>query len=130
MTPIDKKIIGSNLPMSERKLLFLGVLASTIFDTKRFKLNDDLHDYIAIYENAFNVVSKGGEKGFRPYVFKSRTLLVSRILKLIFKTTDIELLNLIFNKHVKYLNDVVPTKKKNKERHTTTLLEDLESEDD
>lgn len=88
----------SNYTIEDKKKYFLGEVTYTILNNEIFNKNSDLKKYIAIYEEAMNL------NEYKEYLYKSRTLLISRVLKDIkINISDSQLENLI-NRHLKYLN--------------------------
>ena len=56
---------SKNLSFVEKKTLFIGIVASAIFSRRNFKKNEDLHRYVSIYENEFNIINvRTKEPGF------------------------------------------------------------------
>lgn len=94
----------------------MGLLVSTIFDKSEFKKNEDLHTYISFYEHLFDI-----KDGFKPYVYKSRTLLASRVVRLVNQTEDITVLTKIFNYHISFF---YKNKKNSSSLQNETLLGD------
>ena len=97
MNDIRKFLTQKQVSSYEKKIVFMGLLVSTIFDKSEFKKNEDLHAYISFYEHLFKI-----KDGFKPYVYKSRTLLASRVVRLVNQTEDITILTKIFNYHINF----------------------------
>lgn len=68
-------MLDSNYTNEDKRKYFLGEIAYTILNKELFTRNSDLKVYIAIFENIQNI------NEYKDYLYKSRTLLVSRILK-------------------------------------------------
>ena len=83
MTPEDiekqLKLVQSNkLDSSQAISLFIGFVGRLILKKETFRYNSDLEPFI------LEVLLKPfGKEQFRPYVYKSRTILTSRVLRLL-----------------------------------------------
>lgn len=90
------KLSNSNL-YSERDLedraLFIGIIAELVLSKELFKKNDDLSEFV---EGIFEVE-------FLEYLFRSRTLLLSRIIRLV-ETADKRLLHMFISKTFDFID--------------------------
>ena len=116
MNDIRRFLTQKQVSSYEKKIVFMGLLISTIFDKSEFKKNEDLHTYISFYEHLFDI-----KDGFKPYVYKSRTLLASRVVRLVNQTEDITVLTKIFNYHISFF---YKNKKNSSSLQNETLLGD------
>lgn len=130
---INPRLSGRGVPLSERKLLLVGSVYVTILDKDQFPSNKDLHGYVSLFEELFHIVDKKtGDKGYRPYLYKDRTLLASRIARRISETDSAELLYELIAQHIAFVQSQNTDTKKvtHKKRATTTLLEDFNRTED
>lgn len=104
----DLSIIKSNrLSLSQSKLLFMGVLYEILLRTDVFPKNSDLKSFI---EDILNGYTKNNGI-FREYIYRSRTLLASRILRDIFDELEYTQIIDITYKIEKIFESSIETKK-------------------
>lgn len=129
---LNTLIKSGNLPLAERKIVFIGVVSATIFSRSIFKDNNQLRPYIKYFEEEFNVVNlRTKEPGFADYVYGSRPLLCSRISNYLFKLDDLNKFNKLINNHFDYLNDSQKkSEKETKQRKKSSILADMELSDE
>ena len=76
---------------NEKKLLFVGIVSNTIYDKSLFPNNKLLNEYVTLFETSLSL-----DEPYKEYLYKSRTLLASRVVKDILKNeNDKDLLSLI-----------------------------------
>lgn len=125
---------SKNLSFVEKKTLFIGIVASAIFSRRNFKKNEDLHRYVSIYENEFNIINvRTKEPGFAKYVYDSRPLLFSRIANKIYKLDDANKINKLVSQHFEFFKDKNTNNnldERSKEKNSTSILADMELNDD
>lgn len=63
------------ISIEDKRKYFIGILVYTILDKQTFKRNEELKDYIKIIEDL------DGVDIYKDYLYKSRTLLASRLAK-------------------------------------------------
>lgn len=105
----------------EKKIYFIGIVTQTIYDKTIFKFNKELHSYLKFYETFFDVPD--GE--FKPYLFRSRTLLAARVCRLINNEEDSTRLTKLFNYHIKFFMKKKDTVNKKNNVGENTLLGDM-----
>ncbi|SUM89506.1 hypothetical protein [Staphylococcus saprophyticus] len=94
---VNKLFNYKNFSIEDKRKYFLGEVLHTILNKELFKKNEDLKEYIKVIER-FEVVNE-----YKNYLYKSRTLLASRVLKDVeLNFTESDLLILIKN-HYNYL---------------------------
>ena len=86
---------------AERKTLFIGIVANTILSTQLFSKNISLKEYVQMYEK----VSKKNEP-FKDYLFASRTMLLSRVLRIIIEDVDNENINKVIKQHLDFMENL------------------------
>lgn len=111
---MDNKILISYLEsgkytISDKKVIFIGIVTKTIYDKTIFKHNPDLHNYISIFET--NLLSDDKEP-FKDYLFDSRTLLASRVCRLINSEDDSIKIKKLISEHLDFINSKKDTSSK------------------
>jgi hypothetical protein len=81
------------------KYKLIGISSEIILSFDIFPKNPDLEPFVSEVFNA----------EFRPYVFKSRTLLASRVIRIIHQSTDSEI-SLQKNKLYKFIEELTNAK--------------------
>lgn len=122
----DKILFNATFSVEIRKLFFVGIVTQAILDKSIFKSNDSLHPVIRIFEDQFDVKDKFGNPGFRPYLFASRTLLASRISKLILLEEDTVRLKKIFELFNTYMFGQKNSEQTPTRRNEDSLLQDVQ----
>ncbi|CAM3269073.1 hypothetical protein GHI93_04930 [Lactococcus hircilactis] len=113
---------SSKYLMREKRYIFIGVVMETIFSRELFTKNNDLHEYIHIFENLMKLTP------YRDYLYKSRTMLASRVIKdLLNKEVNADLIRLMIDKHIDFIEKYVgySDKKKSTKKSESSLLEDM-----
>lgn len=87
-----------NYTIEDKKKYFIGEVTYTILNYEIFKKNSDLKKYIAIYEELMEL------NEYKDYLYRSRTLLISRILKDIKINIKDSQLEKLVNRHIKFLS--------------------------
>ena len=108
---------------NEKKLLFVGIVSNTIYDKSLFQNNKLLNEYVTLFETILSL-----DEPYKEYLYKSRTLLASRIVKDILKNEDDkDLLNLIsaHNHFINRKNVHIKNSKVVKSKKSKTLLDDM-----
>lgn len=104
------RLLNSNkFSMKEKTLLFIGILSTTICDKNLFKRNSELKEYIKLYENVIKT------KPYRDYLFHSRTLLSSRMIRDFMNIDDSFIIKECFRVHVDFMENSEEFIKNNKE---------------
>lgn len=132
---INSRLSGNGVPINERKLLLVGSVFETILNKDLFPSNADLHSYVEIFERLFKITDKKtGERGYRPYLFKDRTLLAARVGRKITETNNAEIMYKLIDNHVSFLRERSkigsPSHPHVKKKKVTTLLDDFNSNPD
>lgn len=108
---------------NEKKLLFVGIVSNTIYDKSLFSNNKLLNEYVTLFETSLSL-----DEPYKEYLYKSRTLLASRVVKDILKNeNDKDLLSLI-SSHILFINEKNVDNKNNKivkSKKNKTLLDDM-----
>lgn len=126
------RILDSNkFSIKEKKLLFIGILFNTICDKTIFKKNNDLKQYIKLYEKILDIES------YRDYLYDSRTLLGSRLVRDFINSDDDFRIKECFKVHIKFIEESeefrrINSKIKDKNKATFTinnLLKDMINKD-
>ncbi len=77
---LELKILkSSKYTVKEKKYILIGVISKVLFDKNIFPKNNDLKEYVSLFENILNK-----KDPYRDYLYKSRTLLSSRVIKDLF----------------------------------------------
>lgn len=122
---------NDDLSFIEKRTLFMGIVANTIFSRTTFKKNEDLHAYVNIFEKQFQVINRHTkEPGFAKYVYASRTLLFSRVSKLLYELDAPSVLNGLIKQHIIFLNSELAPKKKSTHTKKRSILADMELNND
>ncbi|NFN85942.1 hypothetical protein FDF31_03825 [Clostridium sporogenes] len=115
--------------IKEKKLLFIGVLSNTIDDKILFKKNIYLRKYIKIYEDLLKLDE------YKAYLYDSRTLLGSRLIRDIVKIEDSVLIRKCIDQHIifidnKYKNEIKHKTKDNIKSETNLLIDMVKNRDE
>ncbi|BFN04397.1 hypothetical protein [Clostridium tetani] len=118
------KLLDSNkFSLKEKKLLFIGIIFSTICDRVLFKKNNDLKQYINIYEKKLNL------EPYKDYLYDCRTSLCSRLAKDFMVVDDDFIIKECFRNHIMFIkNREEFSKIKDKKKISSTnnnLLKDM-----
>lgn len=119
----------NDLSFIEKRTLFMGIVANAIFSRTNFKKNKELHSYVNIFEEEFQVINRRTkEAGFAKYVYASRTLLFSRISKLLYEVDTPSVLNRLIDRHREFfeLKSKRLYSKKTNHKKETSILADME----
>lgn len=104
----------------EKKLLLIGIVQNMIYSKEFFPSNESLKSYIPIFEKLLNE-----NEQFKDYLFHSRTLLSSRITRLLIENKEVVLDKEIINWHINFFNHLAHNNtninKENKVIHNTLL---------
>ncbi|KAA0784604.1 hypothetical protein [Bacillus sp. BPN334] len=113
---------GKKFSFQEKKILFIGIVNQTIYDTFIFNNNIDLNTYLMPYELYLN-----NNEPFKDYLYKSRTLLSARVTRLILNNDDRDLTSLLINEHINFMNQnsTPSTDKRRKKENDSNLLDDI-----
>ncbi|QDR64970.1 hypothetical protein FPV13_08780 [Mammaliicoccus sciuri] len=87
-----------NYTIEDKKKYFIGEVTYTILNYEIFKKNSDLKKYISIYEELMEL------NEYKEYLYRSRTLLISRILKDIKINIKDSQFEKLVNRHIKFLS--------------------------
>lgn len=102
----------NKMSIHEVKLYLMAISYEIILNTKLFKLNVSLNDFVKnIYVNKLNL-----EEDYKEYLFNSRTLLASRIQRDIFEKAEYNQILIIIKELILFLdiyNDISENKTKN-----------------
>ena len=121
----------NDLSFVEKRTLFMGIVASTIFSRTNFKKNEDLHSYVNIFEKEFQVTNRRTKEfGFAKYVYASRPLLFSRIAKLLYGLDKPSALNQLINKHMAFFKNSTNHTKSIDHKKENSILADMELNDE
>lgn len=105
----------------EKKVLLTGIIPNLILSREIFPSNATLKDYVIIFEKLLT-----DEKEFRDYLFQSRTLLSSRITRLLIENEDSTIDKFYINWHIQFLDKLTHnTAGKNIKNSNDTLLTDF-----
>ncbi|MGE0910519.1 hypothetical protein ACQGRJ_09725 [Bacillus atrophaeus] len=90
----------------EKKLLLVGIVQNLIYSRSVFPSNMSLSKYIHIFEEIYNL-----EKNelFKEYLYRSRTLLSSRVCRMIIENTDPKIDRKLIDWHSNFLNIIIRT---------------------
>lgn len=108
--------------MREKKYMFIGVVMETIFSRELFTKNNELHEYMHIFEKLMKLTP------YRDYLYKSRTMLASRVIKdLLNKEVNDDLIRVMIDKHIDFIEKYAgyTDKKKSTKKSESSLLEDM-----
>lgn len=111
--------------LEEKRMFFVGILTKTLLDTTLFKSNENIKEYTNIYQNIF-VNSQ-----YKDYLYNSRTLLISRMIRDFMSIKDSFYIEECFNVHKNFLenkesiSDIKTKKNKINTEYKTNLLEDM-----
>lgn len=112
---------------NEKKLLFVGIVNNTIYDKATFPNNKLLNKYVLLFENILSL-----DEPYKEYLYNSRTLLASRVVRDILKNeNDKDLLSLI-SSHILFIKEKNAKNENNKivkSKINKTLLDDMISRD-
>ncbi|UMY53499.1 MULTISPECIES: hypothetical protein [Paenibacillus] len=124
---LEKTLADKSINVSQKQLYFFGSVTTTILSTDIFPKNLDLKEYIKIFEEgAFK------KNEFKDYLYFSRTLLLSRVLRLISDKNEFLSMNNFIDGHLNFLRKKLslaePTNtnaKKIKDNKQNNLLSDM-----
>lgn len=88
---------SSKFTLKEKKLFFVGILSTTIFNKHLFTSNIKIKKYITLYEDILDIPP------YKDYLYRSRTLLNSRIIKDFLKLEDTISIKKCFSAHINFI---------------------------
>ncbi|QNK86479.1 hypothetical protein H7992_14555 [Sporosarcina sp. resist] len=104
-------IVADLKNIEDKKIILYGIITDIIFSSSLIKKNSDFQNFT---QDFFGVQFKG-------YVYKSRTLLLARCLRLIEKY-DLEKVNVLIDKLLLVFNIHPPKNSKNNSKNLDVLL--------
>ncbi|AIQ11348.1 hypothetical protein [Paenibacillus durus] len=123
---LEKTLTDKSISVSQKQLYFFGSVTTTILSTTIFPRNVDLKEYIKLFEEG---ASKSIE--FKNYLYVSRTLLLSRVLRLISDKNEFLSMNNFIDGHVNFLRKKLSLNsnnvKKINDNKKNSLLSDMMS---
>lgn len=126
-------LLSSKYSIAEKKIMFIGSITKIIYDRNIFKNNDDLKRYIKIFQDYFEKTNYKFT-GYKEYLFKSRTLLASRISRMVFEDKSSVGTRFLIEQHVNFLNEnnieiIKKNSKTTNKKNSTSLLGDFINRD-
>lgn len=121
---LEKILKNKNFDISQRQLIFVGSVTKSIYSKELFNKNQDLKDYIGIFEkNSFSKII------FKDYLYSSRTNLAARIARLLLNDAELPNLNNLIILHLEFIKKKIEIENNKgsdtKNRKETTLLNDM-----
>lgn len=124
---------SSKYTVADKKVMLIGSVTETIYDRIIFRNNDDLKKYTSIFEDYFKSTVHDFN-GYKEYLFKSRTLLASRISRMIFEADDSVGVRKLIDSHLAFIKEFDRGKKseetiKKNLKKESSLLDDFINKD-
>lgn len=124
---------SSKYTVADKKVMLIGSVTETIYNHIIFKNNSDLKEYTNIFEEYFKSTVHNSS-GYKEYLFKSRTLLASRIARMIFEANDSVGIRKLIDSHLAFIRQIDSTKnseksKRRSQKRESSLLDDFIDKD-
>lgn len=124
---------SSKYTVADKKVMLIGSVTETIYNHIIFKNNSDLKEYTNIFEEYFKSTVHNFS-GYKEYLFKSRTLLASRIARMIFEANDSVGIRKLIDSHLAFIRQIDSTKnseksKRRSQKRESSLLDDFIDKD-
>lgn len=108
--------------IKDRKIIFIGEVTQTIYNKSLFYKNEDLHEYISIFEKILLL-----PEPFKNYLYRSRTLLTSRITREIYKEQDSSKISKLIQLHIDFVTATSINTEKLIKQHNKNTIKNNES---
>lgn len=104
---INNMLTSQKYTIKDKKIIFIGEVTQTIYNKSLFTRNKDLHAYITLFENSLSLNSP-----FKDYLYRSRTLLTSRVTRAIYNEQDSSIISELIYLHINFIKDSSNTQEK------------------